>query len=160
MTTGHVRAKVVVSVLHDHRVLLGEFHDDVKDWTFHVPIGGGVEFGESLADAAHREVREEIGLELRDLEFLGFHENLFTFNGLDEHEIIFHFAGEIGSEERRTLPVRGTESNGVSFPVAWHTAAQVESLGEALVPAGIADELIARLNHPVASAAANRERSV
>ena len=40
----------------------------------YIPPSGGVEFGESLEDAARREVKEEAGLEVFDLQYLTYFE--------------------------------------------------------------------------------------
>ena len=66
---GRVRVRVGALVFDDARqpeaALLVEhagLHDDRPFWT---PPGGGVELGESLAEALQREAKEETGLSLR-----------------------------------------------------------------------------------------------
>lgn len=49
--------------------------------------GGGVSRGETLAQAAQREVREEVGLELHDLHLFGLYTNLTTINS--DHVAVF-----------------------------------------------------------------------
>ena len=61
----HVRVRVGALIVRDGAVLLVE-HDGLWEaGTFWTPPGGGVAFGESLADALVREVREETGLVVR-----------------------------------------------------------------------------------------------
>jgi len=48
--------------------------------------GGHVEYGESVENALKRELREEIGKELEDINFIGICENTFQFMG--EHQEI------------------------------------------------------------------------
>lgn len=64
---GHVRVRVGALLFDDPdaptAVLLAEHRGIWEDRPFWTPPGGGVEFGESLAEAVRREVREETGLD-------------------------------------------------------------------------------------------------
>lgn len=75
----------------DNRVLLvKEILEDSKEhWIF---PGGGVEFGETIEEAAKREIKEEIGLNVEIKYFLGFKEIIrphFYY-----HTVIFFFVAE------------------------------------------------------------------
>ncbi len=41
------------------------------------PPGGHIDFGESIFDCARREVREEVGIKIKNLRVLGFTEDIF-----------------------------------------------------------------------------------
>lgn len=45
--------------------------------------GGGVDQGERLHDALHREVREETGIQVEIVELIQFHEDFFYYDPLD-----------------------------------------------------------------------------
>ncbi|GAA1605443.1 MULTISPECIES: NUDIX hydrolase [Kribbella] len=72
MTDLTVRRRTTARVLPvrpDGRVLLLHGWDPLKpDTTYWFTIGGGVENGETVADAACRELREEVGIELPPVE--------------------------------------------------------------------------------------------
>jgi len=51
--------------------------------------GGGVEFGENLADAVKREIKEEIGLEIEIIDLINFKESINL--RYDYHTLIFFF---------------------------------------------------------------------
>jgi ADP-ribose pyrophosphatase YjhB (NUDIX family) len=89
----------VVTICHDSKgnYLLGQRSDKCRDehmrWDL---IGsGGVEFGEKLEDTLNREVREEIGADVKGFEYLGFREVLREHDGKLGHWIAFDFKVEV-----------------------------------------------------------------
>lgn len=129
-----IRAKVIISLINQEQVLLSEAYDPVRDFKFYIPVGGGVEFGEVLYDAAKRELSEELGITGHELEFCNFHESFFEFQGTPEHEIMFHYVCRIGDSVRKSLPSAGTESNGERFRVAWFSREELNAVRDQVVP--------------------------
>lgn len=104
---------------------------------FHRLIGGSVELGETHREAIVREVDEELGARIVDLEHLGMVENIFRFNGEVGHEIVALYSGTLDpepAEEGGTL----TESDGSVVPVVWRPFDD-QSLVVPLYPAGVND---------------------
>jgi ADP-ribose pyrophosphatase YjhB (NUDIX family) len=60
--------------------------------SFQRPLGGHVEFGEYAMDTIHREFGEEIGQRLTGVRRLGVLENIFSWHGGTEHEVVFIFS--------------------------------------------------------------------
>lgn len=92
------RPRLVVSVLVEKDskyLLIKEALEDGKEYWI-IP-GGGVDFGESLEQAALREIKEETGLEVTDLKYLAYKEAIFPDNNY--HTVIFFFEGETKSED-------------------------------------------------------------
>lgn len=94
--------KVVVAALiqKNNKFLLTKelIEDGVEHWL--VP-GGKVDFGETLEEALSREIKEEIGVDLTNIQFLKVHEAIFP--QFDYHSVIFFYsakpAGEVGQLE-------------------------------------------------------------
>ncbi len=85
---------------------------------YHRLIGGGVELGESHHDAIVREVDEELGATVHDVDFLAALENIFRMNGAAGHEIVFLYSGRLDpfpAAAKASL----TESDGSVVPVVW-----------------------------------------
>ena len=80
--------------------------------------GGKVEFGERLAEAAAREVREETGLTVDRLEQIDVAEIVERDQAgvLRSHHVVVVFAGEVGPE----VPAAGDDAAAVT----WATAAE------------------------------------
>ena len=83
-------------------------------------IHGGVDAGETSAQAIAREIQEEIGAAVADLQLLGVLESIFTVAGRAGHEIVFVYDGRFVDETfytRTTITV--TEDNGETMPATW-----------------------------------------
>jgi 8-oxo-dGTP pyrophosphatase MutT (NUDIX family) len=74
---------------HHGRILVAEGYDSVAGTSFARPIGGAIEHGETSEAAIRREIAEEIHHPVHNLHMLGVLENLFTYEGLPRHEVVF-----------------------------------------------------------------------
>lgn len=69
MSSPIIRVSVRAAIVEDNEVLLVEYQDERVGWHFNYP-GGGVELGESLQEALHREIREETCAEIEIVRLL------------------------------------------------------------------------------------------
>ncbi len=88
MKPGKVRPLALAIIRQGDRILVSEGYDPIKQQAFYRPLGGKIEFGERGAEAAIRELREELNAELTNVRYLGMLENIFTFVGQAGHEIV------------------------------------------------------------------------
>lgn len=90
-----VRVITVALIRHGMtgEIFVTEFVDPGSGERLHRPAGGGIDFGETSAQALRREFREEFGTDLDVGERLAVLENLFVFNGCPGHEwVVVHEA--------------------------------------------------------------------
>ena len=87
---------------------------------YHRLIGGSVDLGETHREAVLREVHEELGAAVDDLELHTAVENIFHIDEVLGHEIVFLYTGRLNP-----LPVETgatlTESDGSVVPIAWRS---------------------------------------
>jgi 8-oxo-dGTP diphosphatase len=97
-----MKPKIISSVVlkkDDKLLLVKEVLESKKEyWIF---PGGGVEFGETIEEAAVREAKEETGLDVEIKEFLGFKEVIVP--KYDYHTIIFFFIAEPMNHDIKTI---------------------------------------------------------
>lgn len=85
-----VKAMALISRPRDGALLVSQYSGPDAA-PFHRLLGGHVEFAEYAADTVRRELIEEIGQPVRDLELAGVVENIFKWLGRDQHEVVFVF---------------------------------------------------------------------
>ncbi len=96
----------------------------VRVKNFHLP-GGGVEEGESLEEALHREMKEEIGCEVSILQELGVSDEFRTKHGT--HQVIHGFVCKVvGNKGSPTTILKDEEG----IEVFWYDIDEVLSILE------------------------------
>jgi 8-oxo-dGTP pyrophosphatase MutT (NUDIX family) len=121
----HFALRAVAIALHDGHILLNRCEQD--DYWF-LP-GGRCELLESALDAIRREMREELGTEIRIERLLWIVETFFEDKGLACHELGFYFLIDLGPEFPHYAPGKpflgheeGFELSFCWFPIdALHT---------------------------------------
>ena len=83
------RLKAICVIRHGRSYLFSVGTDPAKPETFLVPLGGGVEFGETASASVVREIKEEIGVVIEKPYLLGVLENIFNYDGAAHHEVVF-----------------------------------------------------------------------
>jgi 8-oxo-dGTP pyrophosphatase MutT (NUDIX family) len=87
MSEPRIRVLALALIRRDDSLLVERGHDRVKDEVFHRLPGGGIDFGETGAQALQRELSEELGVAATVLGYERTVENIFTYEGKPGHEI-------------------------------------------------------------------------
>jgi len=130
----------IISRPRDGALLVSEYTDPASpDEVFQRPLGGHVEFGEYAADTVHREFTEELGQALTGVTRLDVLENIFSWHGHIEHEVVFVFAAAFIDPAAYEVSEQLILDN-AGRRVIWRPA---DTTSPPLYPAGL-PELIAR----------------
>jgi ADP-ribose pyrophosphatase YjhB (NUDIX family) len=125
----------------DGALLVAPGYDPVKQQLFYRPLGGEIDFGEKAADAARREIREELGAKIEDVRLLGVFENIFTFVGKQGHELVWLFEARFADPSFYDRDVVTADEHGAAFEVHWVPAQRFVSGEAPLYPDGLTEML-------------------
>jgi ADP-ribose pyrophosphatase YjhB (NUDIX family) len=102
--------------------------------------GGEIEAGETEIEAAAREVREELGLELRVTGPVYCESNQFFHQGEMQDNVDFLFRAECGHEAPRLIGFT-TDEKEIMKEVRWWSEAEIEASEERIFPVGLAERM-------------------
>jgi 8-oxo-dGTP pyrophosphatase MutT (NUDIX family) len=117
----------------DEKILVEKGYDSVKQEIFYRPLGGGIEFGETGAEALQREFIEEIGKEITVTHLIDSIENIFEFEGQPGHQIMllynasFTDPADYDVTHFQRLDIKDTQA-------CWISLAEIEQEGAMLHP--------------------------
>lgn len=85
-------------IIHNNKVLL---HHNIND-TYYALLGGRVKFGENSEDTIKREIKEELGKDIKITGYVSTIENFFEIKNRKYHEILFiHKAEFINDDDKK-----------------------------------------------------------
>lgn len=137
-----IRPIAVCLIRNGDRILVSDGVDPETGGVYCRPLGGSIEFGERARDAVVREIREELGVEIREVRLLGVLENLFTLDGQQGHEIVFVFDARFVDEslyQRAKLPFH--EAGWRDADARWFDLSTAKEDPARLVPEGLIEFL-------------------
>lgn len=107
-----ITTRALCIIEHERKLLASINTDPTSGEQFYRLIGGGVEFGETGEAAVRREIMEELGSKLENLQLVTILENIFVYDGKPGHEIVFLFSGDLVRKELYSQPrIRIVETN-------------------------------------------------
>jgi 8-oxo-dGTP pyrophosphatase MutT (NUDIX family) len=142
MDNSHIRPVALCVFRKENQILVAEGYDGHKEEVFYRPLGGGMAFGEYSWEAIRREIKEELGEEIKNLTFLGQSENVFSHEGSPGHEIIFMFEGEfVNKAPYRKAEMTAREGKEKAVRVLWKPLAEFQKKRARLYPEGLLEFL-------------------
>ncbi|MEX2256237.1 MAG: NUDIX domain-containing protein [Acidimicrobiia bacterium] len=136
-----IRVVAVCVVLRDDEILVFEGRDAVEGRTFYRPLGGGVEFGERSAETIVREIREELGIDVRVGRDLGTLENVFTWQSEPRHEVLRVHEADFIDRGMYARDRFDLTEHGEKLQALWLPLADARNGLETLFPDGLLDLL-------------------
>ncbi len=136
-----IRPRAICLFRRGDRILVSLAVDPRNGGRYARTLGGAIAFGERSEDAIRREIREELGAEIREPRLLGVLENIFTLQTRQYHEIVFVYDAEFADAswyDRGDLPVN--EAACVD-PARWVPLSALGGDSLPLYPKGLVDLL-------------------
>jgi len=137
---GAIRPVAAAVIRDGERLLVWEDHDPATGAVVSVPLAGGIEFGETGAEAITRELAEEIGRVPASVSFLGLFEEVFDWNRQRRHELWLVYDVELAGDGLGRLDeVVVCEDDGTAYLARWRTLDELRDPTRRLVPDGLLD---------------------
>lgn len=96
----HIEIILRAIIVDDDKILVCKSNDNPP--IYYLP-GGHLKMGEEMEQGLKREIKEETGVEIKNLKFLEFFENPFTHNNIYHHEINFLYQVDLKSKNPKSI---------------------------------------------------------
>ena len=143
MRVWHVKIRniAVCLIRNNNKIFVFEGFDEVNNEVFYRPLGGGIEFGELAESAAAREFMEEVGAEIKNIQYVATFENIFSFNGKPSHEIVILLKAEFVNESMYSKNEVECVELDTSFIAKWIPIEEFINGSKVVYPDGILEYL-------------------
>lgn len=138
MPNKEIKVKAMCLFMRENKFLFSRHKDNKSGENYYRPLGGGMEFQELSEDTIKREIQEELGAEIEDVEFVEVLENIFEYKGEPAHQIIFIYSANFVDETiYQTNPIPFLEADLSEHQAEWVDWEDIQEKELWLVPKGI-----------------------
>ena len=133
--TEQIKVKAICLFRNNNMILVSENWDTQKRENYYRPLGGKVEFGEHTIETIKREIKEELGSEIKDIKLETICENIFVCDGFNGHEIMYIYDAKFldqGMYLKKTFEI--VESDGLKYKALWIDINEIKIRKVRLVP--------------------------
>jgi 8-oxo-dGTP pyrophosphatase MutT (NUDIX family) len=142
MIQNSIKPVAVCIFRKENAILVREGHNPSTNERFFQPLGGSLRFGEYSWEAIRREIRNELGEEIKNLTFIGPAEEVTRGGERQDHEILFLFEGEFENPASYQKPVLvGQTGEGTTYQAVWKPIKDFRRKKVRLYPEGLLDFL-------------------
>ena len=141
MTRNYVCPKAMALLSWNNKILVFEGYDTIKDQYYYRPLGGEIEFGEYAHQAVKREILEEIGVKIYDVQYLFTLESIYECDGVPGHEIDLVFDAKLEESSLYGKEIDAIENDGKIFHSSWKSLEEMKREGRPLYPEGLPEKL-------------------
>ncbi len=140
-----VRPKAICIIRNGSKFLFELSKWPTEKDIFYLPLGGQIKYGEYGEDTIRREIMEEIGAEVKDIQYLGTIENIFDVEGEIGHEIVLVYQARFVDKKLYEKDVINGLETEIDPPLPivtyWKTLAEIDHEGYPLYPDRLRDLL-------------------
>lgn len=142
MIQGSIKPIALCVFRKEDTILVKEGIDPNTQERVFKPLGGSLQFGEYSWEAIRREIRHELGEEIKNLTFIGPAEEVKRDGAQTGHEILFMFEGEFANPDSyRKQQFEGATPNGEAVQAVWKPIRDFRRKKFRLYPEGLLDLL-------------------
>lgn len=148
-----ISVKAMCLFIHNGRVLVATGNSlrsrdkdtIVEPGNFYRAIGGSLQFGETSEEGVRREVQEELGSEIGDLELVDVIESIFEYEGQQNHEICFLYMGRLLNESVSNVDILHVVEDTYEFDAEWIKIEEILDGNTPLYPVARYSDLLSRV---------------
>ena len=141
MEPGRIRPIAICIFKNEDRIFVAQYYDPSRELTFYRPLGGAIKFGEGSRECIIREIREEMGAEIKDITYIGMIENIFTFDNKPGHEIVLVYEAAFVDPYLYEIESIQCQDDDGTFTAMWKSPDEIRAEKVPLYPEGLSDLL-------------------